>query len=318
MTGENLNTSNKDEPEGAQSLQQPTTRGAIPRSAAPDPPSIVVATKEDFHDLIAKSVLGTMSTTFLPWRFYPQLWNSITRVFSAASHTSLKDFRQMPPEEKELFMVRLYTGADFHIPRYTSDEARQLFEFEGGYLPKSGEVFFLHPFRAKTYMIPCSANIRLAREKVFIFSDLVGCLGAKKVTLRSAVVRTRKWNGRAALPLSDAAAQVGINAKLDSESSDLAQLYLEFDKPYRRPSVPQHLELWVKADPMFASMMNGRLNSRLRKQNVTLELRERSQYSAKVVGKYARIGFEVGGSYESMVHSVWHYEIEYWPIEVST
>lgn len=280
-----------------------------------DHPIIIVATEDELHEMMAKSLLITSSNLFNILKMQSLLRGILVRTTAMISKISWEEYRNLPREERDLLLVKLYTGADFRIPRFSPDQARILFEFEGGQIPQSGSVYFLHPFRPKHYLIPSSVNITLAREKVFVFNQLAGYLGAKKITLRSGIVKTRKWSGKAKVPISDAAAQVGIHAHFDAESKDLTQVYAEFDKPLEPLFVPDHLELWVKSDPLFQSMVNSRLGSRLRKQKVTLEFKERAIYGASVVGKYNNLGLDIGGKYEELIHSVWHCDVNYWPIE---
>ncbi len=206
-------------------------------------------------------------------------------------------------------------GPEFRLSRYTPGEARQLFNFEGGQLPRSGSIYFEHPFEAKKYLNPCTFNVTLAREKVFIFNQLAGFLGAKKIILHTGVVRSKKWNGKAKLPLPDAAAEVGLSARVDKDSRETAQTYAEFDRPNKPPHVPEHLALWAKSDPLFQSMVQSRCSSKLRKQKVTLELKEYAGFDISMVSKYSDIGFDVGGKCNALTHSVWQCEIEYWPTD---
>ena len=146
------------------------------------------------------------------------------------------------------------------------------------------------------------------------FNRIAGTLGAKKVTLLSAKVEAKKGRGRAEVPLPDTvAAQVGINAAFGAESRMSQQTYLEFDKPDRPPFVPPDLKPWVNGDSTIEAMAGTRLETNVTRHKAVLELKENDQYNARIVAQYDQIGFDVGGEYESLTHSFWHFDIEFWP-----
>lgn len=272
--------------------------------------TIIVSTEEDYSEIVTKALFRPL-ININPFK---RNTGSFIRILSNAPKLLKGRGKAMSTEEKGKIIFDALMGPEFRLNRFTPEEARKLFKFEGGQLPRSGSVYFEHPFEDKKYLNPSTFNVSLAREKVFIFNQLSGFLGAKKIILYSGVVRSKKWNGKAKLPLPDVAAELGLSARFDTGSMERAQTYAEFDRPNKPPHVPEHLALWAKSDPLFQSMVQSRLGSRLRKQKVMLELKEYTGFSASLIGKYSNIGFDVGGKCHELIHSVWQCEIEYWPV----
>ena len=274
-------------------------------------PTIIIASEESLKEAIAKKFMSMFNPLHLD--FETSLIKIIPRIFGSSNKLSYDQLKKLPFEEKLLLFVRLYAGTDFNIPRYLPEEAYKKFEFENGYKPKNGEIFFQHPFYPNKYIFPAMSNLKLAKEKINVFMRLAGTLGAKTIKLNSGVVKTKNWRGGAKVPLNVAASQVGLKASADSESVSSTNVFAAYDKPDKDPYVPDDLIQWVKHDEDFETLVKSRLESKLRIQRVSIELKEKDKFSCSVIGKYAKLGFEIGGKYDKLVHSVWHYEIEYWP-----
>ena len=183
-----------------------------------------------------------------------------------------------------------------------------MFQFDVGHIPVNGALYVQHPLIDKFYLTPADCNQRLAREK------LAAALGAKELRVASGAVKTKKWYAKNTISLPQAAAQVGINADFINDETVLAQVYARYDQPETRPYVPDSLVPWVRTDPSLRSMAQERLHARLREQKVSLEFREVVGLNASTAAKLQQYGIEIGGGYQRMAHSIWNYDVEYWPI----
>ena len=196
-------------------------------------------------------------------------------------------------------------------------EAEQAFRFDTLTPPQDGSLYVQNPCNINHYILPSEYDVRMAREKVAAFRQLAAQLGAKKLTLVSASLKSKKsgfW-GRAKSTLPEAAAQAGLVATFDADESVSHQVYAEYGKPVKPPSIPESLRAWIETDPDFRSMAHDRMEARLERDRVALELKSTSSFDASVVAMMNKIGVAVGGKFESLIHSVWNYEVEYWPVE---
>ncbi|MCK4816584.1 hypothetical protein KA005_12515, partial [bacterium] len=268
---------------------------------------IIIATDDKFWEMVGSltisKLLNPLKHNFIG--YFSRLLGTYLR--------GIKQFEGMSDEEKKLKIIEVITGAELRIPRYTPDHAARLFTFAIDHQPINGAVYSQHPIKHDHYLLPASGNLLFAKEKMFIFNELCGTLGAKKVKLLNATAESKNWRGKATVPISEAAAQVGLSVNRDSNDSIITQICAEFGKPEKAPYVPKNLTEWVKRDEVFGFMARNRLSSAIEKIKITLELKESLSLGANVTSKFKDFGFEVGGKYKKIAHSKWLFEIEYWP-----
>jgi len=187
------------------------------------------------------------------------------------------------------------------------------FKFDVGHVPEDGALYVQHPCFQDRYVPPALVNDLLAREKLGAFRQIAASLGAKEIRIISGAVRSRDWRGKATIPLPDAASQIGLGARFDSQNSVIEEIYARYDKPRTPPKVPSELEPWVEMDPSLRAMKHGRLQARLSEDAVSLEIREEIGGMGRAAVGLEKYGINVGGRYKSVIHSLWHYRVVYWP-----
>lgn len=215
--------------------------------------------------------------------------------------------------KREEVMWEFIRAGEQPMLRVAPDEAQRRYNFGVGHYPADGTIYVQHPCMTDRYIIPSEFNVVLAKEKIAAFKQLVAALGAKLVTLESADLVAKKGWLSAKGDLAQAAAQVGLNVTLDAERRAKQQSFMEFDDPQRAPYVPAELNPWVLMDAELRTMVNNRINAKLRKDRVTIEIQESCGIDASAVGRLMGKGLSVGGGYQRVQHTVWNYEIEYWP-----
>src|SRR5262249_44800962 len=147
------------------------------------------------------------------------------------------------------------------------------------------------------YLLPAVANERLAQEKMAAFVQIASALGARRIAIASAEVRSRSGRTEARIPLAQAAAQIGIVARFDAKGAADRQILMEFDPPRKAPHVPRDVEPWLEAEPLLRGLVATRLNGRPRSARVTLEFGDILDVGLEATAELARRGIHVGGPY---------------------
>jgi len=193
-------------------------------------------------------------------------------------------------------------------------EAMRAFKFGVGHTPVDGAVYVQHPIINDAYIIPADFSRTLSKEKEAAFRQIASTLGAKKLTLINAKVQERRgfFGMRASVP--DAAAEVGVKIEIDSTGALVKRVYSEYGEPRRAPWVPPDLQPWVEMDSDLRTMARDRIEGNLTKATVTLEFKEGMGVGGAVAGKLAGKGFSLGGSYREISHSIWYFDVEYYPV----
>lgn len=198
---------------------------------------------------------------------------------------------------------------------YAPSDAIRQFKFGVGQTPKSGCVYVQHPIFNDTYIPPEEFGRTLAREKEAAFRQLASALGAKELRLVNAKMHARKSFFSSNVSLPEAASQVGIKVSFDSAGALVRSVYSKFGIPRSPPRVPDDLQPWVEMDPDLRTMARDRTEGHLLEHQITLEFKEGFGVGADVAAKIAGRGMTVGGAYEALAHSIWHFEAEYWPLD---
>lgn len=212
------------------------------------------------------------------------------------------------------FWKEVLASGELPFPAIEPAEAQRAFRFDVGQYPVDGSLYMQHFMEPEYYLLPSDYNPRLARQKAAVFKMIAADLGARRVEIVSAQTMERNWFGKPKIPIPEAAVQIGIEASFDSAGLIKRSTVAEFDRPKTEPRVlPKH-QRWVSEYPDLAAMVHGRLEQRMRRDKVSLEMKDTCSIGAKVVADLAGKGVELGGRYQSVAHSLWHYEIEYWPV----
>jgi hypothetical protein len=200
------------------------------------------------------------------------------------------------------------------IALYDQSEAIRLFKFGVGHTPRDGSLYVQHPILTNYYVSPEDFARTLAKEKEAAFRQLASALGAKELRLVSADVHSKKsWFGTK-ISIPEVAAQLGVRVEFDNSGAFIKRVYSRFGPPRLSPHVPDDLRPWVEMDPDLRTMARDRIEGHLLENHVTLEFKERMGAGGDVAATVANRGLTVGGTYEALYHSVWHFEAEYWPL----
>jgi hypothetical protein len=68
-------------------------------------------------------------------------------------------------------------------------------------------------------------------------------------------------------------------------------------------------------DPDLRTMARDRIEGHLLEHRVSLEFRERLGNGAELAANIAGRGLSSGVDYVRLDHSVWHFEVDYWPLD---
>ncbi|MGJ3248681.1 MAG: hypothetical protein ACFE0I_21720 [Elainellaceae cyanobacterium] len=226
-----------------------------------------------------------------------------------------KDAFESMPEEHSLAVLEELLDLNHQLHWYKPSEARKLFKFDIGHTPENGEILVQHPVAKDLYLIPTKYSARIAKEKESAFIRIAASLGAKELRLISAEVKERRGRWGSSFPVSQAAAQIGISADYDKSGRVLESTYSRFGKPNSLPKVPAELQGWVDSNPDLKAMVHGRLHANLELHRVTLEFSERTGIGGEIAVKIFDKGLSSKSRHEQLVHSVWEFEVEYWPKE---
>lgn len=206
----------------------------------------------------------------------------------------------------------LFRKGEIPIPHVAPADAASRFKFDHGH-PQDGTAYVLHATRTDYYLVPASANERLAQEKVSAFLELASALGAKKLELVSADILEKNFKANVDVPLKEAAAQVGIEASFGANGKINRTVYSEFSEPKHTPHVPDEIRRWLDVDPMFRSLSTTRLDGELRKTKAALQIESALDFGASALVALNKLSVSVGGEYHKVARSVWSFEIEFWP-----
>ena len=223
-------------------------------------------------------------------------------------------FKENEPQEiLELLSVLLENDLTWCTPQ----EARGLFKFKPEPLPVRKMLYCKHPLFHNCYLPPSSANVQLAREKIFRFTELSALLGAKSIQVEVGDLSNKKSKFSASF--EEMASQIGLDLMSKSDSGNNIRVVKEYEKPKhhllpkRIEDIPVELKLWLDYDQMFKSMATERIKYGLLKQSVHINVKEMLKIDGNIVAKFANYGINMGGNYEKLVQSSWNFIIEYWP-----
>ena len=265
-----------------------------------DRPVILIATNRGVRHL-ALTALKRKALNRLPFRVWTTLYEAVEGAVQADAANRL--------------LGALDGLLDLGHPVYLYEpaDAVRLFQFDIGQAPRDGAIYVQHPMFPDSYISPDQYGQRLAREKDAAFRQLASALGAKELRLVSAELKeSRGWFGGGA-SLKKAAAQVGIKASFSESGMVMKAVYSQLGRPNESPKVPTHLKCWVDMDADLRTMANQRIQNNLLHDSVAIEIQEAMGFGSSVAAKLAGQGISVAGSYERIYHSIWFYEVDYWP-----
>ncbi|MGK7913575.1 MAG: hypothetical protein AB4050_19140 [Synechococcus sp.] len=263
-----------------------------------DRPVIIVAEPSEINQLALRLVGNQF------YGYYNGIFNISQALVGAVNAT---------PEERFLVVLEKLLDLKHRIYWYEPSKAKRQFKFDVGYTPKDGDILVQHPIDRDLYISPAHYSRRVSREKEAAFRQIAAALGAKELRLVSAEIKEKRFFWGGSLSLKEAATQVGIHADLDQSGSLIKSVYSRFGKPDFLPKVPPDLQQWVESDPDLKTMVRGRIEANLEYDRVTLEFSERIGIGGEIAAKIASQGLTFGGKNERVFHSVWYYEVEYWP-----
>ena len=207
-------------------------------------------------------------------------------------------------------LVQSVTTGAIPIPHLSEEEAATRFSFDVGH-PLDGCAYVLNPCSENHYLLPALANERLSQEKLAAFIDINASLGARRLEVLSASAEMSAKHARA--NLREAAVQVGLESCVDTAGMVARQAYMEFDAPRKLPFVEDRHRMWLKSDPLLATLANTRLTSEVRTMQATLRFDETIDVSAGACAEIAGRGINVGGEYRAVCGSTWSFAVEFWP-----
>jgi hypothetical protein len=194
-----------------------------------------------------------------------------------------------------------------------SDAIKNL-KFGVGNTPADGSIYVQHPIFTDAYISPPDFSRSVSKEKEAAFRQLASALGAKNLTLVNASVKTTRGFFGASVSVPDAASEVGIKVSIDKSGTFVKKVYCEYGTPRRHAWVPPDLLPWVDMDPDLRTMARDRVEGHLLRNSIILEFKEGIGVGGEIASKLAGRGFGVAGEYQSICHTVWHFDVEYHPI----
>lgn len=184
-------------------------------------------------------------------------------------------------------------------------------EFDIGEAPTNGSFYVSHPFLENVFIRPAEYNKTLAKEKEAAFIRLAAALGAKSIHLNSVTInQTNQFLGKKIKP-SFLAPQLGIKATFDEKGELVKDVYKQYHKPKKAPSVPPSLERWVKLDPALRQLAHDRIDLNLATVKVSLQYKETKTVGSEIAAALAGRKFEIGGKIEKIQESTWQFFIEF-------
>ncbi|MBI3200077.1 MAG: hypothetical protein HYZ29_00960 [Myxococcales bacterium] len=288
----------------------------MPRGSADTPPLdrsvILVASRDDLVSCTSRAVAVASQALNKLWMgpFFP------VDKFAQKVGTLTGPLLYGRRTEEEL-LQQLEKVLDLGVPvvRYEPSEAVRLFRFGIGHTPRGGTIYVQHPLFTDSYLAPEEFSKTLAREKEAAFRQLASSLGARELRLTSAEARTEKRSFGAKVSIPEAATQVGVKVVFDERGGLVKQVYSRFGPPRHPPRVPDDLRGWAEMDPDLRTMARDRIEGHLLENRLTLEFKQSMGVGGEIAARVAGKGLTASGTFETLFHSVWHFEAEYWPIE---
>lgn len=202
-----------------------------------------------------------------------------------------------------------------YIPYLVSpQDAVRRFKFGVGQTPVDGAVYVQHPIISDAYIDPAEFSRTVSKEKEAAFRQLASALGARELTLVNATIKTTRGLFGTTVSVGDAATEIGIKIAANSDGSSVRKVYSEYGAPRREPWIPPDLQPWVEIDPDLRTMARDRIDGHLLKATISLEFKEGLGVGGEVAAQLAARGFSAAGSYEKICHSIWYFDVEYYPI----
>jgi len=219
------------------------------------------------------------------------------------------------PEDEVLSVVDDALDLGVSPVLFNPSDAVRMFKFGVGHTPSDGTVYVQHPIIPDAYINPADFSRTVSKEKEAAFRQLASALGAKKLTLINANVQTKRSIFGSSVSIPEAATQIGIKVEVDQSGSLVKKVYSEYGEPRRAPHIPPDLQPWVDMDPDLRTMARDRIEGHLLKNTITLEFKEGIGIGGEVAAKLAGRGFSITGSYSAICHSVWYFDVEYYPVK---
>ena len=153
----------------------------------------------------------------------------------------------------------------------------------------------------------------MAREKIAAFKKIAADLGAKELKIRAVQVRSKKgWFG-GTVPVPEVAGELGLELSYKEDGEVEEQTFARFGRPKTKARLAPEHSKWANQFPNLSAMVYCRIEQSLEYDRVHLEVKDTWSVNGKLLASIAGQGVNIGGGYESVSHSIWHYEIEYWP-----
>ena len=287
-----------------------------------DRPVIIVATPSTIDDLAKNNFVR-----LLDFQAASEILLSASKAAISAAESTEKspletlvqtskaaiDAFESTSKEKSIVVLENKLGLKHKLYWYEPSLASELFKFDMGHTPKDGQILLQHPAEKNLYIIPTEYSSRIAKEKEAAFLKISASLGAKELRLIDAEVKEKRGRWGGSIPISQVAAQIGISANYDKSGGVISSTYSRFGKPNHSLEVPPELQGWVDSNPELAAMVHGRLNANLELHRVTLEFHEGIGIGGEIAAKIFNEGLLAKSEYKRVWHSVWHFEVEYWP-----
>ena len=197
------------------------------------------------------------------------------------------------------------------------EEAIKKYSFIAGHFLKDGMIYIISP-TIDNYCIPFfDYSHVLAKEKESAFKQILGCLGAKEITLKRVNVYSKSGELETHIPIQKVIAQLGFNASVLENGTLKQEIYQQYGKPKNSPYIPNDLVQWVELDPDLRVLARGRLENNLIRMQVTLEFREDMNFDASLMLNIKKIASKLGLSANivNMNHSRWYFDVEFWPVD---
>ena len=288
-------------------------RDAI-RALDPTERRLVLVATEATHDALARAIDWRKAGTSLgaALALGPIFSTAVaSTVVIGAAAAGPERVRQGLASAKDAFDRAIRRGA-VPFPRIEPSLARALFRFSAGE-PRDGTVYVLHPSEPDRYLLPATATVELAREKIALFANVAARLGARRIVLVGAETSASRAGGGVRVPIPKLALALGLDVASWRSDGSERHVVREYGPPAAPVSYPDELRVAIEADPDVRGLARERLEHRLLRARTTFAFREEAGVGPELVAELAAKGLRVGASDVKHVASSWTFEVEFWP-----
>lgn len=191
------------------------------------------------------------------------------------------------------------------------DKARQAFKFPPSH-PQNGIVYATSEIDDLTYVPLASFHKYMYESKMASFTELCSSLGAKSCNVIYAEENGKDITSKIKLdniPTSNGILSGQVNVGYNDKNSQKADVFLKFPKPN---SIKEYKSAWLHGEPTWKALQKIRLENDLERYNAEFNYDDEMGITAEIATSLAKIGVNIGGSYEVFKRTKYKFAIEFW------